>query len=56
MVKKVGVDQVILFSLPMKKGRLQDTEGGMPGRNRSIPAAGNYHALILLPFKKMKDS
>jgi len=27
MVKKVGVDQVILFSLPMKKGRLMDMDG-----------------------------
>jgi hypothetical protein len=27
MVKKVGVDQVILFSLPMKKGRLMELDG-----------------------------
>jgi len=26
MVKKVGVDQVILFSLPMKKGGLVDMD------------------------------
>jgi len=40
MVKKVGSDQVILFSLPVKKKHGQGTDNGMPGWNRSLCWSG----------------
>jgi hypothetical protein len=56
MVKKVGADQVILFSLPVKKLEAEGMDWNLPGPDRIFAVTGNRSCRILSRFRKMRDS